>query len=90
MKGFGSLLKKCTRKGVPRRVDMPTLSWNLQLHNDGSQRSDGVRSYPLDMLYSKVYAFVFFLEIFPRFFFADFFCKQFQIFLLKIQISEKS
>ena len=60
-------------KGLPRGVDMPTLSWNFQLHNDGSQRSDGVRSSPLDMFYSKVYAF----DVFRRFFFVKkirFFC----------------
>ena len=67
-------MKTLVIKGVPRRVDMPTLSWNLQLHNDGSQRPDGVGSFPLDMFYSKVYAF----DFFPRkknldFFFADFF-----------------
>ena len=64
-------------KGVPRRVDMPTLSWNLQLHNDGSQRSDGVRSFPLDMFYSKVYAFDFFSKhIFLVFFSPIFFRKK--------------
>ena len=69
---------------------MPTLSWNLQLHNDGSQRSDGVRSFPLDMFYSKVYAFDFFLKIFFLFFFSPIFFRKKNLIFLKIQISEKN
>ena len=48
----------------------------FNLYRTRSQRSEGVRSSPLDMFYSKVYTFDFFRDFFFRFFFTDFFCRK--------------